>query len=803
MSLTRIQRGFIANGAVTVPDNLYTTGTASASTFLRGDGAWAIVPLYDQDLNTTSSVTFSNLTVTNTSTINTANIGTLKFTGGISTFIYAVTLPYPAPPIQTMYFNSPGGFVFNGDGINTQKIYSSTVTTNGHFFLNSIVNTTASNILYYNTSTGEITYSSLPTFVNTSTNLAGGTAGQLVYQSAPGLTSFYGPGTAGQILISGGTGGPFYSNTTSLAVGYATTSGYAVSFNTATLVATAVNIVNTSTTQVGYATTAGFAVTFNTATLVAQAVNIVNTSTTQVGYATTAGFAVTFNTATLVAQAVNIVNTSTTQVGFAATAGQLLPANTGSQYVGYAGRADSINTLSSIQVQSLIVTTGTTINQALSIGGYPLDGNGRALIDVLNTESAALIVTNYDPNLLPRIHMRGWGQNIPAGLSTTAQGVALFMDGARGTPASPTANLANDTLGQISIGGFDGNNYLTTSTNGPLFTMFAAAAENFAYNGTTTTNAGVTFNMRLQPPRVWYTATSRPSVLNMTWTTSTTAPPSFNLGLGQGNDGTLAYLTSSDNPSAPYQGFGRNVITTVNSQLTFYNVTVSDLSPDNSSLTASGANTFNFSTSRRNGLSGRRNPLLAGDQMTQLDWFGNGVPNGTQSGSLTAQIGVKALDNFTSTQYGSQMNLSTVNSGTTTLSARLLLDSNNNVYNSANHTFQGTTNLTTMTFVNATETVYAWSTATGTISPNISSGTVQTMTLAGGITLNSITNAVTGSSITLIINQPASGGPYLLTSTMKWAGGNKTLSTAASAIDMVTIFYDGTTYYGSLIKGFA
>ena len=45
---------------------------------------------------------------------------------------------------------------------------------------------------------------------------------------------------------------------------------------------------NTSTLQVGYATTAGFAVTFNTSTLVAQAVNLVNTSTTQVGYATTA-----------------------------------------------------------------------------------------------------------------------------------------------------------------------------------------------------------------------------------------------------------------------------------------------------------------------------------------------------------------------------------------------------------------------------------------------------------------------------------------------------------------------------------
>jgi len=80
----------------------------------------------------------------------------------------------------------------------------------------------------------------------------------------------------------------------------------------------ATSLANTSTTQVGYATTAGFAVTFNTSTLVSQAVNLVNTSTTQVGYATTAGFAVTFNTATLVASAVNLVNTSTAQVGYSA-----------------------------------------------------------------------------------------------------------------------------------------------------------------------------------------------------------------------------------------------------------------------------------------------------------------------------------------------------------------------------------------------------------------------------------------------------------------------------------------------------
>jgi hypothetical protein len=71
-------------------------------------------------------------------------------------------------------------------------------------------------------------------------------------------------------------------------VGYATTSGYALTFNTSTLVAAAVNFLNTASTQVSYATTAGYAVSFNTGTLVTTSVNFLNTSNTQVGYATTA-----------------------------------------------------------------------------------------------------------------------------------------------------------------------------------------------------------------------------------------------------------------------------------------------------------------------------------------------------------------------------------------------------------------------------------------------------------------------------------------------------------------------------------
>lgn len=60
--------------------------------------------------------------------------------------------------------------------------------------------------------------------ISTATNIAGGAAGQIVYQSGPNTTAFAGPGTAGQLLQSNGTSAPSYVNTSSLLVGYAVTS---------------------------------------------------------------------------------------------------------------------------------------------------------------------------------------------------------------------------------------------------------------------------------------------------------------------------------------------------------------------------------------------------------------------------------------------------------------------------------------------------------------------------------------------------------------------------------------------------
>ena len=90
---------------------------------------------------------------------------------------------------------------------------------------------------------------------------------------------------------------------------------------------------------------------------------------------------------------------------------------------------------------------------------------------------------------------------------------------------------------------------------------------------------------------------------------------------------------------------------------------------------------------------------------------------------------------------------------------------------------------------------------TGTISWDAQSGNCASLTATGNVTFSGITNVSAGTYM-LKITQDATGSRTLtLGAGIKKAGGTAiTLSTAASAIDILSIFYDGTSYYvaGSL-----
>jgi hypothetical protein len=168
-----------------------------------------------------------------------------------------------------------------GIAYNTNTLVAQAITATFAFYANtSSLAVTATNIagglvgqIPYQTNTGTTAFfgpgtlgqllvsqgTSTPQYVNTaaihvgaaqysqtSNNLSGGTAGQIPYQYTPGNTLFLGPGTAGQLLMSGSTNGPLYANTASIHVAAAQ---YAV---------TATNLLSTGTTHVQ---TAQFAVT--------------------------------------------------------------------------------------------------------------------------------------------------------------------------------------------------------------------------------------------------------------------------------------------------------------------------------------------------------------------------------------------------------------------------------------------------------------------------------------------------------------------------------------------------------------
>jgi len=184
-------------------------------------------------------------------------------------------------------------------------------------------------------------------------------------------------------------------------------------------------------------------------------------------------------------------------------------------------------------------------------------------------------------------------------------------------------------------------------------------------------------------------------------------------------------------------------------------------------------------------------------------------------GSTTASTGVfttlAATAAVTLSPANAAVAISPTGTGTVTISPTGALIINPTAASTINNTSIGVTtpaagSFTTLTAATTTlddirETVTAL-TYGATITPNAADGSIRTITLTGNVTFSAFTTPVSGQTITLIITQDATGS-RTLTSTFKFSGGSKTLSTAANAIDILTVSYIGTTYYASLAKGFA
>ena len=217
----------------------------------------------------------------------------------------------------------------------------------------------------------------------------------------------------------------------------------------------------------------------------------------------------------------------------------------------------------------------------------------------------------------------------------------------------------------------------------------------------------------------------------------------------------------------------------------------------------SGTSTQNLSTT------GTQDLVLSTNQTTNSGTItiANGAngnitiaPNGTGDVYVDAdtfRVG-DSNTNATITTNGTADLILNTNAGTNSGSITIDDGTNGNITIAPNGT-----GLTKITNLQYNEKVYTAGSTTGTITPDAANGNIQSITLTGSITFNAFSNPVSGQTITMIITQPAAGGPYTLTSTMLFAGASKTLSTAANAVDILTVSYIGTTYYATLSKGYA
>lgn len=187
-------------------------------------------------------------------------------------------------------------------------------------------------------------------------------------------------------------------------------------------------------------------------------------------------------------------------------------------------------------------------------------------------------------------------------------------------------------------------------------------------------------------------------------------------------------------------------------------------------------------------------------------------PNGTGDIFLNAdfiEIGDSNVNATISTKGTGDLILNT-NAGTNSGSITIADGTNGDITIAPNGT--GTVTFSDKVVRQATlkdyaETVYNIGNSGGTLAIDPANGNLQKIRLTSSWTFSGFTSGVSGHSVTILVQQDGTGGRTFSeglssNNAMLWAGGVSTLSTAANAIDMLTIVLIDSVYYASLSKGF-
>ncbi|MFN5254083.1 MAG: beta strand repeat-containing protein, partial [Chitinophagaceae bacterium] len=94
-------------------------------------------------------------------------------------------------------------------------------------------------------------------------------------------------------------------------------------------------------------------------------------------------------------------------------------------------------------------------------------------------------------------------------------------------------------------------------------------------------------------------------------------------------------------------------------------------------------------------------------------------------------------------------------------------------------------------------------TASSSTSIDLSTGNVFTINLSANITSLTISNAAVGTYLIKFVQDATGSRTVSFPAAWKWAGGiAPTLTTTASKLDIVTLVYDGTLFYATIVKNF-
>jgi hypothetical protein len=94
-------------------------------------------------------------------------------------------------------------------------------------------------------------------------------------------------------------------------------------------------------------------------------------------------------------------------------------------------------------------------------------------------------------------------------------------------------------------------------------------------------------------------------------------------------------------------------------------------------------------------------------------------------------------------------------------------------------------------------------TASSSTSIDLSTGNVFTINLSANITSLTTSNAAVGTYLIKFVQDATGSRTVSFPAAWKWAGGvAPTLTTSASKLDIVTLVYDGTLFYATIVKNF-